>query len=248
MQSVLHQPGIYLHEVQNQLHCATGKLVHVSTICRTLSRLGLTRQKMRVIALQQSEELRLRFMAEISIFDPNMLLWIDETGSDRRNCIGQYGYSLRGVTPVSHQLRVGGKHISAIPILSTEGIEDVYTTTDSVNGDKFLDFICQCLLPIIQPFDGKNPRSVVLMDNASIHHLEQVEEIITGVGARLHFLPPYSPDLMPLEEVFAKIKRHLTEHDTLYKVTSTPETLVKIAFSTVTQEDCTNYIKHAGYL
>ena len=46
VQSVLHQPGIYLHEVQNQLYCATEKLVHVSTICRTLSRLGLTRQKM----------------------------------------------------------------------------------------------------------------------------------------------------------------------------------------------------------
>lgn len=81
---------------------------------------------MRVIALQQSDELRLRFMVEILAFDPNMLLWIDETGSDRRNCIRQYGYSLRGVTPVSHQLRVDGKRISAIPILSTEGIEDVY--------------------------------------------------------------------------------------------------------------------------
>ena len=44
----------------------------------------------------------------------------------------------------------------------------------------------------------------MLMDNASIHHLERVEEMITGVGARLHFLPPYSPDLMPIEEVFAK--------------------------------------------
>ena len=248
VQSVLHQPGIYLHEVQSQLFSATGKCVHVSTICRTLSRLGLTRQKMQIIALQQSEELRLKFMAEISAFDPNMLLWIDETGSDRRNCIRQYGYSLRGVTPVSHKLRVGGKRISAIPILSTEGIEDVYTTTDSVNGDKFEDFICQCLLPIIQPFDGKNTRSVVLMDNASIHHCERVEEIITSVGARLHFLPPYNPDLMPLEEVFAKVKRCLTEHDTLYKVTSSPETLVKIAFSTVTCQDCTNYIKHAGYL
>ena len=166
-------------------------------------------------------------MAEISIFDPNMLLWIDETGYDRRNCIRQYGYSLRGVTPVSHQLRVGGKCISAIPILSTEGIEDVYTTTDSVNGDKFLDFICQCLLPIIQLFDGKNPRSVVLMNNASIHHLEQVEEIITGVGARLHFLPPYSPDLMPLEEVFAKIKRHLTEHDTLFYIPLVDKPLIE---------------------
>lgn len=58
----------------------------------------------------------------------------------------------------------------------------------------------------------------------------------------------YSPDLMPLEEVFAKIKRYLIEHDTLYKVASTPETLIKISFSTVTQEDCTNYIRHAGYL
>ena len=109
-----------------------------------------------------------------------------------------------------------------------------------------LKSLFECLLPIIIPFDGKNPRSVVLMDNASIHNLERVE-IITGVGARLHFLPPYSPNLMPLEEVFAKIKRYLTEHDTLYKVTSYPESLVKIAFSTVTQQDCTNCIRHAGY-
>ena len=158
VQSVIHQPGVYLHEVQNVLFCATGKHVDVSTICRTLSRLGFTRQKLQVVALQRSEELRLKFMAEISAFDPNTLLWIDETGSNRRDCIRQYGYSLRGVTPVSHKLQVGGKRISAIPILSTEGIEDVYTTTDSVDGDKFEDFICQCLLPIILPFNGHNPR------------------------------------------------------------------------------------------
>ena len=65
------------------------------------------------------------------------------------------------------------------------------------------------------------------MDNASIHHLEQVEEIITGVGARLHFLPPYSPDLMPLEEVFAKIKRHLTEHDTLFYIPLVDKPLIE---------------------
>ena len=53
------------------------------------------------------------------------------------------------------------------------------------------------------PFDGCNPRSVVLMDNASIYHLERVDDIISGVGAKLIFLSPYSPDLMPLEEVFA---------------------------------------------
>ena len=63
VQSVLH-PGIYLHEVQNVLVCATGKHVRVST---TLSRLGFTRQKIQIIALQQSEELRLKFMAALTV-------------------------------------------------------------------------------------------------------------------------------------------------------------------------------------
>ena len=72
--------------------------------------------------------------------------------------------------------------MSAIPIMTTCGIEDVYVTTDSVNGEKFLDFFCKCVLPIIMPYDGHNSNSVVLMDNASIHHLERVYDIITGTA------------------------------------------------------------------
>ena len=117
-------------------------------------------------------------MAEVSVFNPDMLIWIDETGSDRRNSIRRYGYSLRGAPARVCQLRVGGKRVSAIPILTTRGIEDVYTTTESVNGEKFEEFLCQCLLPIIMPFNGCNPRSVVLMDNASIHHLERVNDYL----------------------------------------------------------------------
>ena len=78
--------------------------------------------------------------------------------------------------------------------MTTRGIEDV-----------------RSVLPIILPFDGMNPRSLIVMDNASIHHLDQVHDIITGVGAKLCFLPPYSPDLMPLEEVFSKVKYFLKE-------------------------------------
>ena len=73
-----------------------------------------------------------------------------------------------------------------------------------MNGGEFEHFICKCLLPILLPFDGHNPCSVVAMDNSSIHHMNKVHEIITGVGAQIVFLPPYSSDLMPLEEVFAK--------------------------------------------
>ena len=247
LQTLIHKPTSYLHEVQDQLFEVTGVWVHSSTICRTIKEQGFTRKKVCRIATQQSEQLRIQFMAEISMYNPDMLVWIDETGSARRNSIRQYGYSLRGMPARVHQLQVGGRRLSAIPVLTTSGIEDVYVTSDSVDGTKFEEFLFQCLLPIILPFNGINHHSVIVMDNASIHHLERVQDLITGIGARLMFLPPYSPDLMPLEEVFSKVKAVLKANDNLYLVTSTPELMIKLAFATVTPEDTLGYIKHAGY-
>ena len=244
MQSIIYKPTIYLHEVQEHLYNTTGKWVSASTVCRTIKAKDFTRKKVQVIALQQSEQRRIEFMVQVAAtHSPDMFIWIDETGSDRRNSIRKYGYSLRGITPRVCQLHVSGKRISAIPVLTTRGIEDLYLTSGSVNGDIFEDFICQCVLPILLPYNGHNPRSVVLIDNASIHHLDRVQEIITGCGARLCFLPPYSPDLMPLEEVFSKVKYMLKANDSLFRVTTDPELLIKLAFSSVTQQDCIGYIR-----
>ena len=63
------------------------------------------------------------------------------------------------------------------------------------------------------PFNGINPRSVVLLDNASIHHTHRPIELIESVGALVHFIPPYSPDLDPVEELFSKVKACLKEND-----------------------------------
>ena len=248
LQTLIHKPTSYLHEVQAQLFDVTGAWVHESTICRMIKEQGFTRKRVCRIALQQSEQLRLQFMAEISMYDPDMLIWIDETGSAQRNNIRQYGYSLRGMPARVHQLQVGGRRLSAIPVLTTSGIADVYITSDSVDGTKFEEFLFQCLFPIILPFDGINHHSVIVMDNASIHHLERVHDLITGIGAKLIFLPPYSPDLMPLEEVFSKVKAVLKANDNLYLTTSTPELMIKLAFATVTPQDALGYIKHAGYI
>ena len=89
----------------------------------------------------------------------------------------------------------------------------------------------------IMSFNGSNPYSVVTVDNASIHHLEQVEDIITGVGAPIRFMPPYSPDLMPLEEVFSQAKAFLKANDSVYLATMSSRVMVSIAFSLITQED-----------
>ena len=97
------------------------------------------------------------------------------------------------------------------------------------------------------PFNGSNPRYIIVMDNASIHHLDRAYDFITGVGAKLCFLPPYSPDLMPLEEVFSKVKHILEANDNAYLSTMSPEQFVKLAFCFITKEDCMHYIRDAGY-
>ena len=83
LQSLIHYPSLFLHEIQSQLHESVGKWIHASTIYRTIHQHKFTQ----VIALQQSQEPRIRFMAEVSGYSPDMLIWVDETSSDRRNSI-----------------------------------------------------------------------------------------------------------------------------------------------------------------
>ena len=87
---------------------------------------------------------------------------------------------------------------------------------------------------------------MVVLDNASIHHVEAVCSLISAAGALVRFLPPYSPDLDPIEEVFSKVKGYLTENEMIFNVTREPSILE--AFSTVTKSDCISYIKHSGYI
>ncbi len=177
-----------------------------------------------------------------------MMLWVDESGCDRRNALRKYGYCIRGQPPQDYTLVLRSKRYSAIEIISTAGVEDVYITDESVNGDKFLDFVRRDMLPLLMPFDGHNPNSIVILDNASIHHVHQVIELITSVGALVRFLPPYSPDMNPIEEVFAEVKHYLQANGALFETTASPASILLMAFNSVSVRNCQAYIQHAGYL
>jgi len=150
IQSLLNKPDMYLEELRQELLQVTGVEVSLSTVCRTLKRLDFSRKRLRHIAVQRSEERRLEFQEEIAYFNADMLVWTDA----RRNEIRKYGYSLRGMTPVSYNFINRGKRFSAIPVLTTHGIEDVFVTDTTVNEDIFLLFVEQCLVPVLQPFNG----------------------------------------------------------------------------------------------
>ena len=246
---ILDRPGIYLHEVQSEWVARFGVDVSVPTLCKTLRHMGCTSQVMQHVALQQSEEERAHFMARVSVYDPFMLIWLDESGCDGRNSRRKRAYSVRGITPTKHEFLIRGTRYSAIPVMSMQGLHDLCLLEGSVNGEIFEAFIKSHLLPILQPFNWSNPLSVVIMDNASIHHVEGVRRIVEDqAGAKLLFLPPYSPDLNPLEEAFSQVKSIMKENDDLFQVCTAPRALLSLAFSMVTKEDCQGYIAHSGYL
>ena len=248
LETALDRPEVFLRELQQTLILETGTCVDVSTIWRFLQVSNFTRQKMVVVAKQRSDLLWAEYLLDMQLFcgHPEMLVFLDETGADRRNCLRRFGYSLRGKPAISKKLLVRGQRISAIAAMSTEGILDCYTVTGSVNGSQFSDFVEQAQLPQLQPFDGVNARSVVVLDNASIHHVDGVVNLIESTGALVVFLPPYSPDLNAIEEAFSKLKITLRANEALLDILDV-ESLVLHACTAITAQDCKNWITHAGY-
>ena len=239
---VLSNPGIYLREIQKALYESTGAEVSPSAICRLLSRIGFSRQKMKLVAKQRDDELRAQFVSDMSLYEPEMLIFIDETGSDRRDSLRKYGYSLRGKPIKSQKLLLRGERLSAISFMSVCGILDCKVVRGTVNTEIFLDCIEKNLIPHLMPFDGINPHSIVILDNHVIHHDHQVVQMIQEVGALVHFLPPYSPDYAPIEEAFSKVKTQMKAMERECQVTDL-ETILLAAFSCVTPQDCQKFIQ-----
>ena len=83
------------------------------------------------------------------------------------------------------------------------------------------------------------------MDNASIHHVDGITDLIQGVGVLALFLPPYSPDFNPIEELFSKLKTTIKSY-VFQDVQLDLENIIYSAFCQITPEDCNSWITHAG--
>jgi len=108
-----------------------------------------------------------------------------------------------------------------------------------INGSRFLAYVEQCLLPTLRAGD------LVIMDNLSSHKSPAVRTAIERVGATLRFLPPYSPDLNPIEQVFAKLKallRHAAE-----RTVEATWRRIGVLLDCFGPEECAHYFAHAGY-
>jgi len=143
---ILQNPGLYLSEIQIELFAVSGQTVSIATICQTLQCMGCTRQALQHIAIQRSDKERAKFMAEISMYNPNMIVWLDETGSDRRHSTRKWSYGIHGITPRDHHLLAHGERYSAIAIMPMEGLLDVHLAEGTVNGLKFEESVKSSLI------------------------------------------------------------------------------------------------------
>ena len=244
---ILETPTLYLHEICQTIQEVTSISVSQATICRLLTQYGFSRKKVKQVALQRCYKLCGAFMAHCSLFSRDQLVWVDETGSNARDHARKFGYAIRGCTPVTHRLLERGKRVNAIAALTSNGIVAVDIVTGSIAGHTFFDFLRGTLIPQLMPFNGTNPNSVLIMDNCSIHHIAEVKDLLHQAGILVLFLPPYSPDLNPIEEAFNYVKAYLKKHDVLLQSGAPLPTIIEAAFESITRDHCNAWITDSGY-
>jgi transposase len=181
---------------------------------------------------------RRRWIRQQRFLDSTALVFLDET-SLSTNMVRARGRCPRGERLIGHVPHGHWKTMTFIAGLRHDGVVAPFVIDGAMNGAMFLAYITQGLAPTLQPDD------IVIMDNASIHKVAGVAEAIEAVGAKLLYVPQYSPDFNPIEQALSKLKALLRKaaERTVPNLRRRIGKLVR-CFS---ETECANFLAHAGY-
>ncbi len=170
--------------------------------------------------------------------DADWLVFVDEMGVNT-SLAPLYAWSRRGERALASVPRNWGANVTLLASMSAEGMGSCLAVEGSTTGEVFKTYLKRALVPSLRP------GQVVVMDNLSSHKGSWVRELIEGRGCELMYLPPYSPDLNPIEEAFAKLKALLRRAGA-----RTHEALIEAmgrALGAVTASDARGFFEHRGY-
>lgn len=222
------QPDATLAELQDRL----GIPCSLSTLCRALQRLGLSRKKKSLHADEQDspavQAQRADFEERMATVDPAHLIFVDEMGATTK-LTRTYGRA-----PIGERV-VGSapgewENVTLIAGLRSSGAVAPFAFAGATDQEAFRTYVEQVLVPVLQPED------VVVWDNLTSHKNSAVVAAVEATGARVEPLPPYSPDETPIEEMFSKAKTYLRK-----VAARTQETVIQAlgnALNLVTPKDC----------
>jgi transposase len=237
-QTVRDHPDATLEELKE----LTGFTVSKATLCRALKKLKLSFKKKTFNASEQKrpdvEEAREVWKEEKATEDAAKFVFLDESSINT-------GFSrLYGRAPVGERLfdyapDCRWKTLTVLSSLRLDGTTEALVFEGALNGEMFKGYIEECLAPSLKEGD------IVIMDNLSSHKVEGLEKIVEEKGARIVYLPPYSPDLNPVENMWSKIKNQLRKQKERCK-----EILIEAvgtALRTITAQDAQGWFGHCGY-
>ncbi len=181
---------------------------------------------------------RARWKAYQHKIDPKRLIFVDETWI-KTNMTRARGWSKRG-TPLKARVPHGNwQTLTFMAGLRLDRIDAPWVLDGPINRDSFEAWVETQLIPLLKPGD------IVVLDNLSSHKSAKAGKAIKAAGAHLFFLPPYSPDLNPIEQAFAKLKTLIRRAEA-----RTANELWKAAgcvLKTFTSTECSSYLRNAGY-
>jgi transposase len=207
-----------------------------------VSRARAVAKKKTLIASEQDRldvvEKRNQWRASQEHISPNQAVFIDETWA-KTNMTRTYGRSPLGTRLIEKTSSSRWQTTTFLGAMRAEGFIAPLTVDGAINGELFLAWVQKHLAPVLKPGD------IVVMDNLSSHKVAGVREAIEAVGAELRYLPPYSPDLNPIELAFAKFKKLL--RDGAERTVDKLWDLCGRVLDEFKEPECRNYFKHCGY-
>jgi transposase len=170
--------------------------------------------------------------------DAERLVFVDEMGTND-SLSPLYAWSRRGRRAFGSAPKNWGKNVTLLASITREGLGPCLAVEGSTTREVFEAYLEGVLAPTLEP------GQIVVMDNLSAHKGGKVKEIIEGRGCELIYLPPYSPDLNPIEQAFSKVKGLLRKAEA-----RTRESLIEamgLALSAVSTRDVRGFFGHCGY-
>jgi transposase len=232
------QPDATLEELRRAL----GLPFSAATLCRALKALRLTLKKKLLRAAEAARPdvlaRRVAWLAERLGIAIGRLVFLDETWA-KTNMARARGRSPAGERLVAAVPYGRWKTTTFLAALRCDGLTAPLVIDGAVNGPLFLAYVRQELGPALRPGD------VVVMDNLAAHKVAGVREAIEAAGASVAYLPPYSPDLNPIELAFAKLKARL--RSAAERTAEGLSALLGRLLDAFTPLECTNYFRHCGY-
>ncbi len=182
--------------------------------------------------------MRLLWRMEVCRIDPGWLVFVDEMGT-HTSLAPVYAYALIGERAFFEIPRNRGKNTTLLTSLTSEGMGPSMAVEGATTARVFETYVEHLLAPTLRP------GQVVVMDNLGAHRPKRVRELIEARGCELIYLPPYSPDLNPIEEALSKVKHILRKIGA-----RTREALIEAmgeALGAVSAKDIRGYFAHCGY-